>query len=90
MKPGPTKVGLVTMRFHCFFCLLPERMTLNISSSAMGLTCNKNSPVGKWACTQQTKQFLPQEIVSYISLGIKTYRQDCAPVVIHISDSHLW
>lgn len=42
VKPGPTKVGLVTMRFHCFFCRLPDRMTLNISSSAMGRTCHSH------------------------------------------------
>ena len=39
VKPAPTKVGFVTMRFHCFFCRLPDRMTLNISSSAIGRTC---------------------------------------------------
>lgn len=39
VKPGPTKVALVTIRFHCFFCRLPDRITLNISSSATGRTC---------------------------------------------------
>ena len=39
VKFWPTKVTLVTMRFHCFCFLLPVRRTLNISSSATGLTC---------------------------------------------------
>ena len=39
VNPPPTKVTFVSMRFHCFFCRLPDRMTLNISSSAIGRTC---------------------------------------------------
>ena len=38
MKLGPTKVTLVTMRFHAFFFRLPLCRTLNISSSATGRT----------------------------------------------------
>ena len=38
VKPSPTNVTLVTMRFHAFFSRLPVLMTLNISSSATGLT----------------------------------------------------
>mmetsp|Transcript_34586 Transcript_34586/g.84698 ORF Transcript_34586/g.84698 Transcript_34586/m.84698 type:complete len:200 (-) Transcript_34586:305-904(-) len=38
VKPGPTKVALVMMRFQLFFWRLPLRMTRNISSSAMGRT----------------------------------------------------
>ena len=39
VKFCPTKVTLVTMRFHCFCFRLPVRRTLNISSSATGRTC---------------------------------------------------
>ena len=38
VKPGPTKVAFVIMRFHDFFMRFPERITLNISSSATGRT----------------------------------------------------
>jgi hypothetical protein len=41
VKLGPTKVTFVTMRFHCFFLLLPLWSTLNISSSATGRTCKQ-------------------------------------------------
>ena len=39
VKPWPTKVTLVTMRFQLFFFRLPDLSTLNISSSATGRTC---------------------------------------------------
>lgn len=38
VKPSPTKVALVIMRFHDFFMRLPVFMTRNISSSAIGRT----------------------------------------------------
>ena len=40
VKAPPTNVTFVSIRFHCFFCRLPLRMTLNISSSAIGRTCH--------------------------------------------------
>ena len=43
VKPGPTNVALVIILFHVFFCLLPERMTRNISSSAIGRTFGKGT-----------------------------------------------
>lgn len=38
VKPSPTNVAFVTIRFHAFFLLFPVLMTLNISSSAIPLT----------------------------------------------------
>jgi len=38
VKPSPTNVAFVTMRFHALLLLLPVLMTLNISSSAMPRT----------------------------------------------------
>lgn len=44
VKSGPTKVGLVTMRFQPFWCVfLPVLMTLNISSSDIPLTLGKGT-----------------------------------------------
>ena len=43
VKPSPTNVAFVTIRFHAFFLLLPVRMTLNISSSAMPLTFGRGT-----------------------------------------------
>ncbi len=45
MKLGPTKVTLVTMRFHAFFFRLPLCKTLNISSSATGRTWKIHRPI---------------------------------------------
>mmetsp|Transcript_21106 Transcript_21106/g.58603 ORF Transcript_21106/g.58603 Transcript_21106/m.58603 type:complete len:211 (+) Transcript_21106:649-1281(+) len=43
VKPGPTNVILVTMRFHDFFWRLPDFNTLNISCSATGRTLGKGT-----------------------------------------------
>lgn len=38
VKPSPTKVALVTIRFHDLLLFLPVLTTLNVSSSAMPRT----------------------------------------------------
>nr|GMD13193.1 hypothetical protein Iba_scaffold40558CG0010 [Ipomoea batatas] len=43
VKPGPTKVAFVTILFHCLAAYLPVLITLNISSSATGLTLGRGT-----------------------------------------------
>ena len=43
VNPGPTNVALVIIRFQLFFCRFPDRITLNISSSAMGRTLGRGT-----------------------------------------------
>jgi len=38
VKPSPTNVTFVIIRFHILLFLLPVRMTLNISASVIGFT----------------------------------------------------
>lgn len=43
VKPSPTKVAFVTMRFHDLLLLFPVFITLNISSSAMPRTLGRGT-----------------------------------------------
>ena len=43
VKPSPTNVAFVTIRFHDFFLLFPVFTTLNASSSAIPLTFGKGT-----------------------------------------------
>ena len=47
VKLGPTKVTLVTMRFHCFFRRFPLCSTLNISVSATGRTWRSGARINQ-------------------------------------------